>query len=115
MAASYAWSSVLHPDFFGDFHDHLELSPLLVLGQNVAFLGGSEAALWRQTKLVEIDELGGLIDEALELVLGFKPPAFRGDEPEHHGLALGDEAQRLESAGAVAVVFQEITVHIDRV
>ena len=38
-------------------------------------------------------------------------PRLRGDEPEHHPLvAPGQEAQRLEAAGAVGVVFEEIAV-----
>src|SRR5581483_6727135 len=33
------------PHLFGHLDDEAELGPLLVLGQQVAFLGGSEAAL----------------------------------------------------------------------
>ena len=41
-------------------------------------------------------------------------PLLRGDQAEHELLvALGEEAQRLEAAGAVAVVFEEIAVDID--
>ena len=47
----------LSPDFVGDFDDHAQLRPLLVLGQRVALLGRGEAALRRQAELVEIDEL----------------------------------------------------------
>ena len=38
-----------------------------------------------------------------------------GDQAEHRDLALGQEAQRLEAAGALAVVFEEIAVDVDRV
>ena len=38
---------------------------------------------------------------------------LRGDQAEHHGLALRQEAQRLEPAGAVGVPFEEIAVDID--
>ena len=48
----------------------------LGLGQDIAFLGGGEAALRRQAKLIEGDELGRLLDAALDLVLGFQPSAF---------------------------------------
>src|SRR6185436_2594310 len=41
------------PNFVGQFHDHPQLRPLLVLGQNVALLGGGKAPLRRQAKLVE--------------------------------------------------------------
>ena len=52
-AAWFAGSSALPPHFLGDFHDHPELRPLLVLGQDIAFLGRGEAALRRQTELIE--------------------------------------------------------------
>ena len=41
-------------------------------------------------------------------------PDLRGDEAEHDDLlALGQEAQRLEAAGALGVVFEEIAVVVD--
>src|SRR3972149_202606 len=64
------------------------LPPLLVLGQDIAFFRGGEAALRRQAKLVEVDELGRLLNTALEFVLGFQPAALRGGEAEYDGLAL---------------------------
>src|SRR3954453_1898546 len=103
------------PDLVGDLHDPPQLRPLLVLGQDIAFLGGGEAALRREAELVEVDVPRGLVDAALELVLGFERPALRGDEPEHDHLALGHETQRREAAGAVAVVFHEIGVDVDLV
>ena len=47
----------LAPDFLGHLDDHLQLRPLLVLGQDIAFLGGGEAALRRQAKLIEGDDI----------------------------------------------------------
>src|SRR6516165_484354 len=41
--------SALSPNLFGQFHDHAQLGPLLLLGQHVAFLGRGKAALRRQT------------------------------------------------------------------
>src|SRR5687768_16189394 len=61
------------PHFFGDLHDHLELRPLLVLGEDIAFLGRGEAALRRQAELLQRYEFRGLVDAALELVLGLQP------------------------------------------
>jgi hypothetical protein len=39
---------------------------LLVLGQDIAFLGRGEAALRREAELIEVDEFRRLIDAALE-------------------------------------------------
>ena len=58
---------------------------------------------------------GRLADAALEIVLRFKLAGFRGDDAEHHGLALGQQTQRLEPAGALAIVFHEIGVDADLV
>src|SRR5436190_15113056 len=108
LATRYSLLAFLAPDLVGDLHDPPQLRPLLVLGQDIALLGGGEAALRREAELIEVDVPRGLVDAALELVLGFERPALRGDEPEHDHLALGHETQRREAAGAVAVVFHEI-------
>ena len=56
-------------------------------------------------------EFGRLVDAALDVVLLLQRAALGGDEAEHHDLvALGQEAQRLEAAGALGVVFEEIAV-----
>src|SRR5215831_1725635 len=68
-----------------------------------------------KAELVEVDEFRRLVDAALERVLLLERAAFGGDEAEHHHLALGREAQRLEAAGAVAVVFHEVGVDVDLV
>src|ERR1700733_7918197 len=47
---------LIPPHFARDLDDHPQLGPLLLLGKVIAFLGRSEAALWRETKLIEIDE-----------------------------------------------------------
>src|SRR5689334_15384426 len=108
--------SMSFPNLVGQFHDHAQLRPLLLFRQHVAFLGGSEAALWRQAKLIEGDVARRLVDAALDLVLLLQRAALRGDEAEHQLLlALGKESQRLEAAGAIGVVFKEIAVDLDRV
>src|SRR5580704_3199806 len=58
----------LAPDVARCLHDEAELCGLLFLGQDVAFHGGGEAALRREAELVERDELGGLVDAALQRV-----------------------------------------------
>ena len=92
-----------------------QLRPLLVLGQRIAFLGRGEAALRRKAELIERRELRRLVDAAQDRVAAFELSGLRGDEAEHDGLALGQEAQRLEAAGALGVVLHEVAVHLDRV
>src|SRR5450759_268001 len=42
---------LLPPHIVRQFDNHLQLGPLLILGQHVAFFGGGEAALRRQAQL----------------------------------------------------------------
>src|SRR5205807_2289116 len=73
-----------------------------------------KAALRAQAKLVERDVPGRLVDPPLDVVFFLKRTGLRGHEAEHHVLvALRDEAQRLEPAGALGVVFEEIAVISD--
>src|SRR2546429_1170800 len=101
---------LLSPHLLGDLDDHAQLLPLLLLGEHVAALGGGETALRRERELLEVDEFRRLVDAALDRVLAFELAGLRGDEAEHHGLALRHEAQRLAAAGALGVVFPEVTV-----
>src|SRR5215831_7130724 len=103
----------LAPDLVGDLDQAAQLRPLLVLGQAIALFGRGEAALARDAELVERGIFRRLIDAAPELVLAFKPAGLGGHDAEHHGLALGQLAQRLEATGALAVVFHEVAVHVD--
>src|SRR5579864_1599360 len=103
------------PDFLCDLADHLELGPLLVLGEDIAFLGRGEAALRRQAKLLEIGEFGGFLDAALDGVFGFQRPSLGRHQAQHHAAAFLQTPQRLKTAGAVGVVFHEIAVHLDLV
>ena len=64
-------------------------------------------------ELLERRELRRLVDAALDVVLLLQRADLGGDEAEHHDLvALRQEPQRLEAAGAVGVVFQEIAVEV---
>src|SRR4029450_5419990 len=96
------------PHLFGELHDHAQLRPLLLLGQEIALLGRGEAALRRERELIDIDVFRRLLDPPLELIAALELAGLGGDEPEHDGLALWHEPQRLEPAGARAVVFHEI-------
>src|SRR5580693_3227886 len=65
------------PHLARDVTDHAQLGPLFVFGEDIAFLGGGEAALWRQAELVEIGELGGFLNAAFDGVLCFELAALR--------------------------------------
>src|SRR6195256_6866555 len=94
------------PDLGRDLVDHAKLRPLLVFRQHVALLRRGEAALRRETKLLERREFPGLIDAALDRVLLLQRARLGGDEPEHHDLvAFGQMSQRLPAAGAPPLVF----------
>src|SRR6202158_3568798 len=99
------------PHFLAELDDHAELRPLLVLGQNIALLGRRKAALRREAELIEADVFGRFLDPPLDVVLGLERAGLRGHEAEHHDLvAFGQEPQRLEAAGALAVVFEKVAV-----
>src|SRR4051794_12087624 len=93
--------------------DLRELRPLRLLGEDVALLGRSKPALRREAELVEWRKPGRFVDTALDLVLLLERAAFRRDQPEDDALlALGQEAERLEAAGTLGVVFEEVTVDV---
>jgi hypothetical protein len=61
-------------------------------------------------ELIEGDEAGGFVDAAQEILFALEVWAFRADEAEDHSLGLGHEAERLEGAGTLVVVFEEKAV-----
>ncbi len=68
---------------------------------------GDSASCSSATNLV------GLLDALLDVGARLQPARLRRDEAEHDDLvALRQEAQRLETAGAVGVVFEEVAVVI---
>src|SRR5262249_46391964 len=71
-------------------------------------------ALRREAELLDGRKLAGFLNTPLHGVLLLERAALRRDEAEHHDLlALRKEAQRLEAAGTIGVVFEEIAVVID--
>src|SRR5262249_41679737 len=99
------------PHFAGDVDDHPQFRPFLLLGEDIAFLRRGEAALRRQAELLERRKFARFVDAAFDVVLLLQRAALGRDETQHHDLvALGQEAQRLESAGALGIVFEEVTV-----
>ena len=90
-----------------------QLRDLVADRHGVAADAGGEAALRRQSKLVERRVARRLFDAPFQLVLGFHLRTFGRDETKHGGLAFGQEAQRRKAAGARRIVFQEIAVDGD--
>jgi hypothetical protein len=63
--------------------DHHALRPLFLLGEHIALLGGSEAALRRETKLVEGGKFGCLVDAVFDVALLFQLARFCRDQLKH--------------------------------
>ena len=72
----------------------------------------AKATLRAETKLIDVDVFGRRLHPALDLVFGFELAGLRCHEAENHLLALGNQPQRLETAGALSIVFHEISVDI---
>src|SRR6204780_453261 len=95
------------PHLLGDFADHPQLRPLFLFGESIAFLGRGEAALRRQTELLEIGEFCSFLDAPLDGVLGFERAALCRHQAEHHEAILFQVLERLEAAGPGGGVFHE--------
>src|SRR6476469_1481998 len=105
----------LAPDVVGDLDDEAQLGELLVDAQVIAFHSRGEATLGRQTELVDVDELRGFLDPALDRVGVLELAALRRDEAEHDLLALRDEPQRSEAARPLVVPLHEEAVDLELV
>src|SRR4029450_3438673 len=74
------------PDLVGEFDDHAQFRPFLLLGQDIAFLGRGEAALRRQAELLERSEFARFLDAALDGVLLLERAALGGDGAQTNAL-----------------------------
>ena len=92
-----------------------QLRPLLVLGERVALLGRGEAALRRQASCSSGQNFAASSMRRLISSLDSSLPVLVVTRPSTTILPLGNEPQRLEAAGALAVVLHEIAVHVDAV
>src|SRR5207244_7551429 len=90
-----------------DVDAELELRLLLLDGEVVAVVRAREAALRREAHVLERRILRGFVDAALEKLLALELGELGAHQAEHHFLVLWHEAQRLEAAGALRVVFEE--------
>src|ERR1700733_14532977 len=102
------------PDASRGIGDQLQLCPLLLFGEEIAFGGGSETALRADRKILERDKARSLFDAPREVVGGFELRQFRADQAEDDGFSLGHEAQRHECSRAVIVVFEQEAVDFER-
>src|SRR5262245_58998286 len=103
----------LTPHLFGDFDHFAHLGPLLLFGEDVALLGRGEAALRAERELFQRRVFRRLVDAALDVIFLLQRAALRGYQANHRDLvALRQEAQRLETAGTLGVVFEEIAVEV---
>src|SRR5260221_7735311 len=79
--------------------DQPELGRLRLALDVVAVHGAGEAALRRESQLIQGNELRGLVDAALEVVLSLQRSDLRAHDAEDDTLALGHEPERREIAG----------------
>src|SRR6185369_9306384 len=107
-AMAYLPVSGSAPNLLGRLDHQSQFIALCFHCDLVAVHGARKAALRRQRQLLDRRVLRGLGDAALECVLVFQLPEFRGDQTQHGGLALGQETQRAEVAGALVVVLHEV-------
>ena len=106
--ADAAWSI---PDLPRYLDDEAQLGDLVCFGHAAharALHAARKAALRADGELLERHVPRRLLDAAFERVLAFELLGLGRDEAQHHRLALRQEAQRFEAAGARAVVFKEI-------
>src|SRR5215471_11324622 len=93
--------------------DEAQLGDLARNVHGIAADAAGEAALRAQRQLLERRVLRRLVDASLELVFGLELAALGSDQSEHCHFALRKKTQRLEAAGAGAVIFEEIAVDAD--
>jgi hypothetical protein len=69
MTLALSCKSISIPRLLGRVDDQLELGPLLVFSEVIAFPRGGESALRANSELIEGDEAAGLIDSAEKVFL----------------------------------------------
>src|SRR5262249_23407716 len=94
------------PHAAAGFRDEAQLGPLLVLGEEVAFHRGGEAALGAEREVLQGDVAGRRLDPPRERVAALELRPLAAHEAEHHRPALRDEPQRLETPRPLLVVLQ---------
>ena len=74
----------------------IDLAPLLLFGEQIAFETRGEPALRAERELLERHVLRGRVDPAAQLVDRFELPGLGRDQAQDDDLPLRDETQRLK-------------------
>src|SRR5262245_3004424 len=106
LSRFHGWSSP-SPHASRSLEHHVQLTPLLVFGEQIARNTGGEAALRAEREVLERKVPARLVDPSAELVHRLEAPGLGGDQPEHRNCALPDEAQGSKTAGALGVVLEQ--------
>ena len=93
----------------GNLDAQCQLGPLLIFGDRVAFFGAGEAALRRQASCSSGRYFAASSIRRLSSSLVSSVAGLLVTIPRTTILSLGHEAERLEPAGALGVVFHEIS------
>jgi hypothetical protein len=101
------------PDVPGRGNEQLQFARLHIEPQAVVAVEGGEPALRTKPQAVEINDTGGLVDAALERVLGFELGNLGADQAEDGDGVLGQETQRREVSGARGVVLEQIAIDLE--
>src|SRR5687768_6052122 len=94
------------PDLPGRLHYRIQLLPHLVFAENFR-IDAAEAALGAQCELLYWEEFARLIDSSLQLIYGLHVGILGRNQAEDSDFISRHETQRLEAAGAVAVVLEQ--------
>ena len=115
-ARRFYWNAAetlrVSPDFARGVHHELKFLPLLVHGKQVAGGHGCEAALRAERQVFQRHELGSLVDPPPQFILRFQFRLFRRDQAEHDAFPLWNQAQRLEPAATLGVIFEKKPIHL---
>ena len=98
--------------FPGDVDDEFELAPLILRGHRVTLLDAREPALRAELETLHRHVAARLLDAVQHVLAALHVGGLRADQAQHDVLVGGDVSQRLEAAGALAVVFHEVAVHL---
>src|SRR5687768_13790285 len=92
----------------------LKLAPRVLLRHRLAAAAAArEAALGADAELVEGDMLRGGVDPSFQRFLVLELRRLGAHQAEDDALALGQEAQRREIAGALGVVLEAVSAGIE--
>src|SRR5215469_6021990 len=97
----------LFPELARRIDHNLELTPLLFFAEQIPVRRRRETALRAEGELFDRHVARSVLDAADQIVWTLDIGDLTAHQPQHHALALRNEAQRLESAGSRRIVFQK--------